>query len=423
MSSVFDILKNKIILLLCNKKIDLDRMTIPTVEIGKEDVFYFPLSSNSIKILKIQGQSFFFRPCRKNKGLNEHIDNAINSFLEMVGGKILLENFLQKIDFCIQLSEQEVHVLADYLNQRKSERDFYLKIKNIKHELEAIHFSLWNNPDSVSNVTLAHLGLDNFPHSVQKIQPIFLTYMANEISHYSNYSANSHKYDTFGASRSIASFIVAKHLNVAHIYAEARLIKLNIAGNEEFGVLSPKVAGTRSMDTEINVSPELHAELTNLNIVDAICFQKDHNTNNYNIDPNQSENIVCAFDNDNPTTFFCSPFLPSTMSGGVSPVVMNGKINRPHTTEELAQSISNLNIEKLKEEISPYLTCSQWWALKKRISQLQKAIDKTAKSNTQFLVARTSWNTDALDQELSGKYGTTYLCLIKSPISQNKEFH
>ena len=150
--------------------------------------------------------------------------------------------------------------------------------------------------------------------------------------------------------------------------------------------------------------------MMNLNVLDAITLQVDHGPNNYNIYHDDSDNYrVCAFDNDNPYTFFPLSSISLSLSG-CSPIVnKNGIIDRPHFDADLALKLKNVDTKLLVKNLKPYLNFLQTACLKARIKKINQSVKKTQSVNSRFLIKDNEWNETTLQSEIGNKSTLTYL--------------
>jgi len=396
-----------------SKQFDIPKNCSRTIDISSKEVGYFSLSANMIKTIKLDGKIYYYRTCRQHLEFPSYLDKALEDFYIIAQCGIDTDNFKENISIETQFSKEYIDLFRVYIDKLRKDEQFYRMIINTPAELKKMHFSLWHDNYNLSDKTMEAVGLVNYPQQMRPILPLFIVYISGLII---NYKKNSFvrygNYECFNALRTVASSLIAKALNKDCIYTNAELVRLLIDGKEEYGVISPKADGARAKDINVTITPQLQRDLTTLNIIDAICFQKDHNTNNYNVNPKNSDCCVCAFDNDNPITFFISSAIPKSMSGNVSPIIQKGCINRPHIDKNIYESILSLNFSELKKMVGPYLTCAQWFCLKSRIRKIKNALINTNKARTSFVVDSDNWNDDFVKEELSGKYGTTYLTLL-----------
>lgn len=183
-------------------------------------------------------------------------------------------------------------------------------------------------------------------------------------------------------------------------------------GTSLLGTISPAADGNRMLDADVLLNGSLQKELLNLSILDLICFQTDHGMNNYNICKRENEYAICAFDNDNPNTFFPFPSIRHNFLG-CSPIVdKQGRYNRPYISEELLHSIQQVDIAALKRSLKPYLNSFQLAALICRIKKFQRIFSNLSKKEPQRILKRNQWNDRTVSDEINGNYGKTYLTIV-----------
>jgi hypothetical protein len=224
--------------------------------------------------------------------------------------------------------------------------------------------------------------------------------------------SRTHSY--FSAVRSIASGIVANAVGLGHMIPETSLCRLEFEdGNSILGVLSAAADGNRMADVNPTVDGSLQRELANLNILDLICFQPDHGVNNYNVYRENGEYRVCAFDNDNPNTFLPLPYIKRNFLGCSSVVNGEGRYNRPYIDQELYSNLEKLDILSLKTQLKPYLNVIQIYSLISRLRLLKNIFEKSVSADHRMSVADHNWDQNTVADELSGKYGRTYLTIAE----------
>lgn len=154
-------------------------------------------------------------------------------------------------------------------------------------------------------------------------------------------------------------------------------------------------------------TPQHAQDLTTLNLIDAICYEKDHRPGNYHIvlDAQDKAVSICSFDNDSPWSF--APFGGADFKpyDGASVIIKGGLFNRPMLDTKVRKQFMNLTKNDVHNALSQYLGKNQVNACWRRIKALQKALGKT-----QF--AYTEWSEDVMKVELSGEYGNTYYTVL-----------
>lgn len=255
---------------------------------------------------------------------------------------------------------------------------------------------------------------------------IFIDYAKFVWSEIYNFKLNSsfkkRKFETFNAGRSLSFYSIAKLFSLSHLVPNTRLCKLVGFGNyDRIGVLMDDAGGSDlseidSMARKNKFSYSLQKELLNLNILDAICNEKDHRPDNYHVifDEDGNAKSICAFDNDSPMSFFISKNVSFKTYEGCSPLVKEGYFNRPFIDIGVYERINNISKNEIINDLSHYLNKCQIKALLTRLNRLKRGIDKSVNMGKCKVLKDEEWNKDTIDKELSGSYGLSYLGLYSS---------
>ncbi len=382
---------------------------IEQIKTSPESLSYFNLSSNPIIFISAQDSILYFRECRKHKDYVSFVKESIDKFFYMVKQPSKIDNFAQEIPISHSFSVEYVEGFKEYIDGCVREYNFVEKVSSISKILKRIRFSIWDGNYMVPQKELNDLGLNNFPHIYREILPLFLIYMRSGTN---GWKGKAGTYECYNACRSIASAKIAELLEVQSIYTSARLVKLKVDKFHFVGVLSNKALGIRAMDSTVLPTPLLQEQLSILNVVDVLCCQKDHWVNNYNVvlDEDGTAIGVCAFDNDNDKTF--SPFNGINITcyhGGCTFLDKHGLIAMPHLNKEFANKVLSLSFNDVWKVTAPYLNKLQMIALAYRLYALKNTIKKTSSVRENFLLSSSEFNINTLNDELSGKYGRTYL--------------
>ena len=91
-----------------------------------------------------------------------------------------------------------------------------------------------------------------------------------------------------------------------------------------------------------------------------------------------------------------------------------GGINRVGIDAVLADKIINIDLSVLLSDLKPYLNYIQRYTLKRRIINIQRAIIKSISKNKYFTKNKGDWTNEDVVEDLSGKYGRTYLSILKN---------
>lgn len=77
---------------------------------------------------------------------------------------------------------------------------------------------------------------------------------------------------------------------------------------------------------------------------------------------------------------------------------------------------------KVREALHPYLNRLQIEMCWSRIKTLKAAIDKMLAMKPEFLLGEEDWSEATMEEELSGRYGRTYLDIFVNYEEYNKAF-
>ncbi len=394
------------------KHIDESKLNVISIKLKEKDLSYFNLSSNSIISFYHNEKLYYFRECPKICSFNEYFNNSIDNFFKVINkNSVTKECFAQEIPIAIDFEEKTVFQFKKYIDNKKADKSFIKAMSAVDIVSKKCNFSIWEN-QKYDLSFLEKFGLFDLQKQLLDIAVYFLWYMRGISATYKTLKiACGKKYSYFSAVRSVSSRIIAEELHLEHMITDARWCRLELDnGDSVFGVLSESAKGVRMLDYSLEPNVSLQKELLNLNLLDLIMFQTDHGPNNYNayLDDNGNDR-VCAFDNDNPYTLCPSPFVTFGFVGCKACINKKGAFLRPCLDKNTADNINNLDFRLLKNRLKPYLNHIQIRALIIRIKKIKRAIDKSAKANSNFLLNISDWEYGTLESELSGTYGETYL--------------
>lgn len=366
-----------------------------------KDVKFIINSSVIIHFVK-DGREMFFRECQKHLPLREHINSAIE-------------------DYCDNITEfHDGAFLLETIKKDLSNKKNYKKYVNIPQlfdtDLMCILSGMYNN--------YAYVGLPSFAEIGNHKE--FLRFLQYSCCILSIHSSNNYvKYgylENSNANKQMSTYILSRLLGVDNLIPKVYLCEMNIGGRVRIGTLMEKAEGenvayTPTENRRSITKKTFLRDLTNLEYLDALCYQLDHRLDNYNViyDENGNANTVVAFDNDASRTFFPFPYLPKQTYAGASCVVKNKIMNRPYIDKDLAQHICSISKVDLDKELSYYLTKFQLKALWKRICILKGAIEieKNRTKDYDFEVEKEEWGLVDDKRELDLKYGKTYYYLYR----------
>ncbi len=398
----------KFMYIITKKRIDESKLDVLDINANSYDLRYFNLSSNSIFSLDYNDDTYYFRECPKICKLSEYLSVVIDNFFFSLNKKnISKEHFSQKLPIRITFDDNEIVEFRNYLAQKSTCKEYFKLLTSADKISETIGFSIWENTD-FSDGFFKSFGFSDIPDYLKDIAVYFLWVLRGAMYNFRTMKyIRGKKYSFFSASKAIASKILADELMVGSLITETLWCRITLEDNRIlFGVMTKAAKGSRMSDTEPELSGKLQRELNILNLLDIISFQKDHGPNNYNV---TEDGEVCAFDNDNPTTFMPVATISASLSG-CSPYVNNsGKIMRPYVDKTFLELINNIDTKALTSKLKPYLNVIQISALKKRILKLCKAINNSVSCGELKLLDIDEWTTKTAEEELSLKNINTYL--------------
>lgn len=226
------------------------------------------------------------------------------------------------------------------------------------------------------------------------------------------YNSNKYRYQTYNACSSLAEEKMAELLGLDRLLTRSFFCRVQVDGGKEMvGTMASFADGIGFREIQdmyqVVFTPELCKELTNLNIIDVICYEKDHCPRNYNIVLNEEGQAIsiCSFDNDTSWSFSPIGGVAFRTYAGASHFVKNGVINRPFLDLDVCDRLFNLSLYDLEINLSNYLRKNQIKACWRRVKTIQKAIN-----NTHFQYGQ--WDEELIKTELSGKYGDTYYSIL-----------
>ena len=308
---------------------------------------------------------------------------------------------------CLRQSEHAgdfEELLLDRLKEKKDINTFFLQLANdndmrIKESVDAsligIHGEL---PEWFTEILPDFIGFTRWP---------VYDYFRNRYIFHGN-----HQHDS--ASRSKASKVIADLYGASSLIPQTRYICLQTGNITRLGVSvdpSPGISPDSITDTSIKVSPEFQRQTLILNMLDVICLQNDHATYNYLVIPDDDNVIysLSAFDNDNTGAFSVS-FSPIICNDHESALITEeGLINRPFLDKENTMNILKTPEKRICEALNDFMPRLAIYALCVRVRKLQKAITKSLLAGTLRLLNKEEFSPFTMREELSGKYGVTYL--------------
>jgi len=382
------------------KHFDVNQMIDETIKVSKSDISYFPFSHNTIKMIRRGNDVTFFRECLCHGDFNSRIDLCCKEFLEMLQGKVCMVNFNQKIPLRTQYSENEISEFENFLMLWKKNGTLYKELRYLDYYKKKSGFSIWRGHKHLSSKVKKKLAVPPLDNNQEELLTFFLIFISGYIESWLFHEfLGKDDYETFFASRSLATYQLASILGVGSLVPDCKFVKVLVEGNSpSFGVLCELAPGIRGLDSQEPATPEMQREFSKLSLLDALTYETDHFANNYNVVTTSKGAVgVCAFDNDSKWTFFPNPYTPRNTARGGTGLLMGGRISLQYMDKELVETIFKIDEDHLKYKLSFYLNDLQIWALISRLKLLRKALRK---SNV-ILLEPEKFNLDTMERELS----------------------
>lgn len=352
-------------------------------------------STNNMLFVHVKEKKYFFRICKKH--------GTFSSFVTA-----FIENFVQNNSSV--LSSCEIDILKkSYKSRKHLIKLYYIGVKNNYYSLYRLALRL-NSPRLI--------GLDCVQFTPSLI--LFAHQIWSEVYSYRlNWFPN--RYQVFNLTHSLCEEAVCKLLCPNEsLLCSNEVMRLIIGEKTIIGSLQEKAQGVNVDDLSTEeirtlVSPHLQRVLNILNVLDAICNEKDHRPNNYNIvlDDDGKGRSIQVFDNDSPFAFF--PTFSSKFHSyfGTVPLVSHrGIIRLSFLDKDFVLRIMDIGKKDIINTCRPYLNFIQCLATYYRFKRIKKAIIKTMHERTDFLSDKNHIDIDLYNDEISGKYGRTYLYLL-----------
>lgn len=347
-----------------------------------------------ITMFEKNGDVRFFRECRKHSSLRNYVFTAIHDYFDRVSTFSQTE----------ELKKAVLEDLEDPANYKRLTRIGGVFNRHLMDILCGVY-------QDYSAVGVPCFG----DFSAQDEFIAFLKYISGIIiSQKTNAYLKNGAYENFSANKQLATYRLACMLGVEELITPVYVCGFLDGDAYRLGTLMDKAPGYPPSEilpekrTNLE-SADFLKDITNLEYLDALCYQLDHRLDNYYVVENDAGRIahVVTFDNDAARTFFVSGKLPKGTYAGCSCVVSkDGKVARPYMDSAFAEHLRRLDKVFLKRELGELMSGMQLRCLWKRIRALQKAVEKTAAENGEFLVA--DWAAAAPEKEEDSRYGCTY---------------
>lgn len=234
------------------------------------------------------------------------------------------------------------------------------------------------------------ISLDKNIYSLDDLKG-FIHFAWSEIASFKR-NAGSGGWTTFNYNRCRGQEMLFQLLGVERLICPTTLVKVCIGEFNCYGYLMDEAEGKNPLDLKNedlknSATEKLRKELNTLNIMDVLCYERDHRPGNYNVIYDERKEMlvsVRAFDNDSDFAFFPICSVKKSFVGA-SPIVKEKGVIFHHCMDDnFVKSILSIKDEQVVNSVKQYLNRIQQKCLLIRLHKLQKAIRESFKiSNTQ----------------------------------------
>lgn len=381
-----------------SKKTHVDINELPIISLPtKNGIANYSTSGNVYKI-EINGNSYYFRICRKHDPIGEFVNNLIDDY-----------SFQRNVVYLKGVKDlvQDRSVLIPFAN-----------MGSITDESSGVYKYF-----STGNVKYLGLPQDYTIECDRRQFDVFVNYIWSELHPY-YVNKKSGNYHLFNYNRAKAQDVLYSYFGVNNLICPIDLVMLK--GEKDWvGTLMPEAKGInpkeiKKGEIEHFLSPVIVRDLTTLNFMDVLCYEGDHRPGNYMVvlDELGKGVSIQAFDNDSSIDFFPFPTVSKRICGS-EPFVKNGFINRAHLDKDFANKVLSTDNGEVVAILKPYLTKAQLVFLKIRFRKLKNALRNTIANRPDFLLENNEWSSLSLYEDLS--YGTTYYTVLRDWYEGDKD--
>lgn len=367
-----------------------------TIRCSRSEIKYYANTPNTIIYFDHNGQSGFFRECRKHEEQHEYLKRLIADYCQYV--------------FCNEHSKECEALLLEKLNDNNNFIKFFNMGAGTANYTNITKFRKTLNSDYIG----IPLPYPDWFKS-QLLQLVQFVWGALEEYKYNAFLPLG-SYHTYNANRTIVTKRIADMIGGDEIIPDTKYMRLILEGQPRIGVVVGKAPGfspDAAVEGEIlGVTSNFQRQSIILNIADVICYQKDHRPGNYYIstDNNRKAYALSAFDNDCPTTLLPTPNVCFYSYSGYSPFVdKKGRVNRPFLDKECVNLLHSLSEEKLRTALGGNISAIQFRMLNQRVNRLQRAIKESVVEGRTTVISPSEWSEETIAKEVSGEYGQTYV--------------
>ena len=242
----------------------------------------------------------------------------------------------------------------------------------------------------------------------------FIHFAWSEIAAYKR-NILSGEWQTFNYNRCRCQELLYARLGIGDFICSTYPVVVRIGEYICYGYLMDEAVGINTLRFESSRnnncnSAELKKVLNTLNIMDVICYERDHRPGNYNIIFNEKERAVSiqVFDNDSDLCFFPSKSVSKEFVGSSLLIDKDGYIARRQLDEVFLTRLVSVSDSDIVEISAPFLNRIQLKCLMIRLHKVQKAVRRTLERGVEkgqpnskdYLWVLNNWNESSKDSVL-----------------------
>lgn len=376
----------------CKRQIpDIEKIII----CNNEQVKFYADTPNTIIYFNTGSCEGFFRECRQHLQKKQFIESLIKDYCTYIVDKAISTELYKEI--------------MSYLSKSENCNRFFQMGDGTNPYAPINKFRKTSNPNLI--------GFDNAISQLLRSHLIDIVQFSwGPISEYKYCRMlKNTEYHLYNSSRSLATKIMTDLLGCNHIVPNTYYAKLILDGTERYGIVVERADGIAPVQgAGYEVSGTLQQDINNLNIIDALLYQKDHRPGNYYISVENNKMVaISAFDNDCPSTLLPSMSVNMVSYLGSSPIVKKRLFNRLFLSSGLYSKLKSLTWKDIDCRFHNCTSVIERFALFVRVEQLKLAIDKSVKIGATKILEDGDWGKYTVAEEMgSTKNGQTYLRIL-----------
>lgn len=237
------------------------------------------------------------------------------------------------------------------------------------------------------------------------------------IGYLKTYKKSGNKYDLQDAERLLAYESLARLFSLSEYVPHSEYCILKTESEELFGTFQKPTEGIEiwtipSAERSRMITPRFQMSLSKMWLFDILCRELDHSLNNYRPVVNDKGEFftVSMFDNGSGGTFGRTSSISERTYYGVDALFSNdGHFCVPFQDNDLIEKICSVTFFDIVCSLFPFVGFQRSFFTWIRLLKIRKAIKNDLSRGYLQILEKKQWSDETIDDELSGKYGKTYL--------------